>query len=185
MKEQQIREYAEARGFHPQTIARWIAWDPRASAALYRIAVSLKVSENHVRDLMDWLEEIAIRDGSTIDRILDDRSVSAAEADPRLGRADKLKRIKDAVRRLRFPRLAQTEDAVRGRILELKLHPAVSLSAVPGLEGGRLRVEFGAASEEELKKHLARLMDAADKDTTREIFALLNGAALPESKGTT
>ncbi len=180
MNDQQIREYAKARGFHPQTIARWMAWDPPASAALCRIAVALKVSENHVRDLMDWLEEIALRDGSTIDEILADRGVLAAESDPRLGRADKLKRIKEVIRRLRFPRLAQTEDAVRRRILELKLHPAVTLSAAPGLEGGRLRIEFSAASQDELRKHVACLGDAVDKDAAREIFALLQGAAMPE-----
>ncbi|MDH3444278.1 MAG: hypothetical protein OEN50_10175 [Deltaproteobacteria bacterium] len=182
MNGEQVREYAEARGFHPQTIARWLALTPAASAALCRIAVALKISENHIRDLMDWLEEIALRDGCTIDKVLADKSVTDAETDPRLGRADKLKRIKEAIRRRRFPRLAQTEDALRRRIAELKLHPAILLSAPPGLEGGRLRVEFSAASQEDLKRRVAKLADAADKDATRDIFALLTGAATPESK---
>jgi hypothetical protein len=182
MIEEQVREYVKARGFRPETVARWLGWAPRASAALCRLALTLRIGENHLRDLMDWLEEIALRDGRAIDVILTDKAIADIETDPRLGRADKLKRIKEELRRRRYPRLAQTEDAVRARILELKLQPQIRLSAPPGLEGGRLRVEFEASSQEEMKRLAAKLADAAENESAREIFALLGGAAAPESK---
>jgi hypothetical protein len=140
--------------------------------------VELKIGENHLRDLMDWLEEIALRDGRAIDAVLADKGITDIETNPRLGRADKLKRIKDEIRRRRFPRLAYTEDAIRARIVELKLHPEIILSVSPGLEGGRLRVEFSASSQEELKQLAARLADAADKESAKEAFALLAGQAV-------
>jgi hypothetical protein len=31
--------------------------------------MGLKVGENHLRDLMDWLEEIALRDQATVGEI--------------------------------------------------------------------------------------------------------------------
>lgn len=173
----QVREYAKARGFHPRTLARWLGWEPPASAALCRLALALKIGENHLRDLMDWLEEIALRDGRAIDAILAHRVIADIQTDPRLGRADKLKRIKEEVRRQRFPRLAQTEDALRARIAALKLPPEITLSAPIGLEGGRLRVEFSASSQQELKRLAAKLADAADEAAAREAFALLAGTA--------
>lgn len=173
----QVREYAKARGFHPRTLERWLGWEPPASVALCRLAMALKIGENHLRDLMDWLEEIALRDGRAIDTILTDRVIADIQTDPRLGRADKLKRIKEEVRRQRFPRLAQTEDALRARIAALKLPPEITLSAPIGLEGGRLRVEFSASSQQELKKLAAKLADAADQEAVREAFALLAGTA--------
>ena len=127
---------------------------------------------------MDWLEEIALRDGRAIDRILADKVIADIQTDPRLGRADKLKRIKEEVRRQRFPRLAQTEDALRVRIAALKLQPEITLSAPIGLEGGRLRVEFSASSQQELKRLAAKLADAADQEAIREAFALLAGTAV-------
>jgi hypothetical protein len=126
---------------------------------------------------MDWLEEIALRDHCSIAAILADKVIANIETDPRLGRADKIRRVKEEVRRRRFPRLAQTEDTLRARIAELKLHPDIVLSAPPGLEGGTLRVEFSASSQQELQRLAAKLADAAEKDAARDAFALLSGMA--------
>ena len=124
---------------------------------------------------MDWLEEISLRDGSPIGEMLAAKAIADIESDPRLGRADKLKRIKEQIRRRRFPRLAQTEDSIRARIQELKLQPEVRLSVPPGLEGGRLHVEFDASSQDELKLWIEKLGEAAAKDSVGQIFRLLAG----------
>ncbi|MGH7928941.1 MAG: hypothetical protein ACREQV_14225 [Candidatus Binatia bacterium] len=174
---EQVRDYAKTRGFHPQTLARLSGWSPSASAALGRLALTLKISENHLRDLMDWLEEIAVRDNRAIDAILADKVIADIETDPRLGRGDKLKRFKEEIRRRRFPRLARTEDTLRARISELKLQPEIMLSAPPGLEGGKLRVEFSASSQQDLRRLAAKLADAAEKEATKEAFELLSGVA--------
>jgi hypothetical protein len=145
----------------------------------------LKVSENHLRDLMDWLEEISLRDQLSVAEILSRREMTSIQTDPRLGRADKIKRIKENIRRLRFPRLAETEDALQRRIQELKLHPEVRLSVPAGLEGGNLRVEFHASSRDELRRLAAKIVEATDNELTRDIFALLSGetATQPASPG--
>lgn len=175
MSEVEIRRYAKDKGFHPQTLDRWLGWDPLARDALLRLTVGLKVGENHLRDLMDWLEEIALRDQSAIAEILARKPIVDIESDPRLGRSDKIKRVKEELRRLRFPRLAQIEDSIRVRIQELKLHPEIRLTVPQGLEGGKLRVEFSASTAEELKKLTVKLAEATDANSIREIFALLAG----------
>ena len=175
MLEAQIRQYAQGRGFHPQTLERWLGWEQSDRDALFRLAISLKVGENHLRDLMDWLEEIALRDQSKIQELLASKPITGVESDPRLGRADKLRRVKEEIRRLRFPRLAQTEDSIRERIQELKLHPEIRLTVPSGLEGGRLQVAMSASSYDELKRLTVKLADAADKDVVREIFGFLTG----------
>jgi len=173
--DEQVSDYAKARGFHPQTLARLSEWDAPARAALGRLAVMLKVSENHLRDLMDWLEEIAVRDRRAIELILQEKAIADVETDPRLGRADKLKRVKDEIRRLRFPRLSRTEDALRACISVLKLQPEIIVSTPPGLESGKLRFEFSVSSQQELRRVAAKLVDAAEKAATKEAFDLLSG----------
>ena len=152
-----------------------MAWSEQDREGLFRVAYALKVSENHLRDLLDWLEEISLRDQVGISDILSRDDIVNVQTDPRLGRADKLKRIKEEIRRLRFPRLAETEDVLRARIRELKLHPEIRLSVPAGLEGGQLRVEFSVSSPDGLKQLAARLVEAADKEIVKEIFALLSG----------
>lgn len=152
-----------------------MGWDELDRVGLWRVAHALKIGENHLRDLMDWLEEIALRDPVSIHEILSRPDLHDIETDPRLGRADKLKRIKELIRRLRFPRLAETEDALLTRIQELKLHPEVRLSVPTGLEGANLHVEFNASSPRELGRLAARLVEAANQELVAEIFALLSG----------
>jgi hypothetical protein len=175
MGESAIRDYARGRGFHRQTLERWLAWAEADRDGLAAIAAGLKASENHLRDMMDWLEEIALRDDAKIHEILTSPRIAAICTDPRLGRADKLKRIKEQLRRRRFPRLAALEDALGATIKALKLPAGMRLSAPPGLEGGRLKVEFDAGSAAELRELSERLSAAATTDAMTQIFALLAG----------
>lgn len=137
--------------------------------------LALKAGENHVRDLLDWLEEIALRDGVAIRDILRSEAVIRISTDPRLGRADRLKRVKEHLRRLRFPRLSRIEDRIQTRIRSLKLHRAVKLSAPAGLEGGALRVEFSAENCAELRGILESLERASASAPLAEVFRLLQG----------
>ena len=125
---------------------------------------------------MDWLEEIALRDQSEIQALLGGKVIKEIESNPRLGRADKLKRIKEQIRRARFPRLTQAEDSIRARIQDLKLHPDIKVTVPPGLEGGSLRVEFSATNREQLKNQVAKLAEAANSDALGEVFGLLAGS---------
>ena|ERR671924_1546374 len=178
MSEQDVREYAKAKGLHPQTLNRWLLWAEADRNGLFAIAMSLKIGENHLRDFMDWLEEIALRDGVGIRTILEAGPINEALGNPRLGRADKIKRIKEQLRRLRFPRLSRTEDAIRARIRDLKLQPEIRLFVPPGLEGGTVKVEFTAATQVEFKQAVRRLAEAEDTESMREIFSLLKGESV-------
>jgi len=175
MSEAAIREYARTKGFHPHTLERWLSWRRPDGDALLGLAGDLKLGENHLRDFLDCLEEIALRDTRPIHEILQSDSITRIQTDPRLGRNDRLKRIKEQVRRLRFPRLSRLEDAIEAKIRELRLHPRIKLSTPPGLEGGTLRVELSASSKEELNSLVEKLGDAAKSEPIVEIFALLRG----------
>lgn len=132
-----------------------------------------------MRDLMDWLEEIHLRDRCRARETLARNEIADIESNPRLGRADKIKKIKDEVRRLRFPRLAGLEDSIHARIHDLKLKPEIQLRLPPGLEGGRLRVEFSAASHHEFELLVGKLAASLNRKDLTEIFELLAGASAP------
>ena len=175
-----IQDYALSKGFHPQIRERWLSWNANDGAALLEVALSLKAGENHLRDLMDWLEEIALREGVAIGETLRSKTISDKRPDPRLGRPDRLKRIKDQVRRIRFPRVSQIEDSIQSKIRQLKLPPAVRVSVPAGLEGGDLQIEFTAGSPGEFKNILGKLGAAVESESLAEIYVLLNGAVNTE-----
>ena len=176
MSEAAISEYAKTRGFHPHTLERWLSWQEADRDRLGDLAIALKISENHLRDLLDWLEEMSLRDKEKIHCILDLPEIASIETHPRLGRADKLKRIKEQLRRRRFPRLAALENSLAESVKALRLPAAIHLSIPPGLEGGRIKAELEAATASELKELSELLSNAAASEEMTRIFAILNGA---------
>ncbi|MEO6162677.1 MAG: hypothetical protein ABIP88_00930 [Candidatus Binatia bacterium] len=177
MSESGFQSFAAAKGFHPQTLARWLSWPLADRGVLAKLTLDLKIGENQLRDLMDWSEEIALRDGIAIAAIFAGKAIDAIATDPRLGRADKVKRIKESLRRLRFPRLAQAEDEIHGKIRALKLQPEIRVTVAPGLEGGRLQIEFSVTNQQDFKRLAEKLATAAETSFSYEIFSLLGVTA--------
>ncbi|MGH7768559.1 MAG: hypothetical protein ACREQP_13990 [Candidatus Binatia bacterium] len=175
MVDQQIQNYCRLKSFHPQTQSRWLALSEADGATLLVLAETLKVGENHFKDILEWLEEIALRDGASLAQILSRDDLSRVATDPRLGRNDKLKRIKDELRRLRFPRLARVEEEIQRRVREMKLKPQLQLTVPVGLEGGAVTIEVKAGSYDELKRLSAELTRVAEQEEMKEIFALMRG----------
>ena len=176
-------DYARAQGFHEQTVRRLASLAEKDQQILMDMVIALKIGQNHIRDLLDWLDEIVLRDGGSVATILARAPFSEILTDPRLGRNDKLKRVKEELRRLRFPRLSQIEREITSRIRALKLGPQIQVASPPGLEGGYLTVQLKAASREELKALVAGLAQAVEKPEIDEIFELLGGRKPGEGRG--
>ena len=180
MSDQQILAYCRRKSFHPKTQERWLELSDADREALLLLAGTLKVGENHFKDLLDWLEEISVRDGVGIAQLLGREILSRVVSDPRLGRSDRLKRLKDEVRRLRFPRLARIEDEIGRRVREMKLDPKVMLTVPAGLEGSAVTIQMKAAGYDELKRLSAEVARVVEEDAMKEIFALLRGETAGE-----
>jgi hypothetical protein len=179
---QQTAQYARARGFHEQTVGRLLALAAEDQQVFMDFVEGLKIGENHVRDLLDWLHEIRLRDGNGLATTLGGRIFQEIMTDPRLGRNDKLKRIKEELRRLRFPRLSHIEAEITKRIRALKLGAETQMAGPPGLEGGFLTVHLKAANHAELKRLIAGLAEAVERAEVKEIFELLDGRGVPTTE---
>ena len=159
-----ILEYATERGFRRETLERWLKLADGDRQAFLNLAQELKLGQNQLRDLLDWLDEIQLRDGVSCAEILNHEELSRIMSDPRLGRNDKLKRVKEALRRLRFPRLAGIEGKIQKKIGELKLNSQVVISVPPGLEGGTLSIQLTATRQEELKRLVEQMGEVVARD---------------------
>ncbi len=171
---EEIAGYGRERGIHALAVERWLALDEADRRALLVLARGLRLGGNHFNDFLDWCVEISLRDGCSIAAVVDRKELAPTLSDRRLGRNEKLKHAKEALRRLRYPRLTRVEDEIRSRLRSLKLDPRIRITVAPGLEGG-LKVELRAGAAESLAR-LAREVEAlAGNDTAREVFALLDG----------
>jgi hypothetical protein len=172
---ERITTYAQQKHLSVQTLARWQAWTEDDQAAFLALAAELQLSENHLRDFLDWLEETTLRDGGTIRELLA-RPEIRRPLEAKLGRNDKLKAIKDALRKFRYPRLSRLQEDLRAAVKVLDLGSRVHISFPPACEGDEVTVEIKARNVKELDESLSRLRRRVDDGAVQRMFDLLEQA---------
>ncbi|MBI3300985.1 MAG: hypothetical protein HYZ72_02755 [Deltaproteobacteria bacterium] len=172
---EQIIAYAQQKHLSAQTLARWQAWAENDQAAFLALAQELQLGENHLRDFLDWLEEVVLRDGGTTRDLLARPEIRRPLA-AKLARNDKLKAVKDALRKLRYPRLSRLEEDLRAAVKALDLGSRVRVSFPPTFEGDEVTVEIKARNVKELDESLARLRQRVEDGALQRVFDLLDQA---------
>jgi hypothetical protein len=168
----QITAYAQEKHLSPRTLARWQAWAEDDQAALLALAQELQLGENHLHDFLDWLEEIALRDGGTVRDLLA-RPEIQRPLSTKLSRNDKLKAVKDTLRKIRYPQLSRLEGELRAAVKALDLGNRVRVSFPPGLEGDEVTIEIKTRNVRELGESIARLQQRINDGGVQRIFDLL------------
>lgn len=169
----QLIAYAQEKRLSAQTLQRWQAWREEEQAALFPIARDLQLNENQLRDFLDWLEEIVARDGVTVRDILS-RVELHRPLESKLSRNDKLKAVKEALRKIRYPHLSQLEDDLRAAIKALDLGDRVRVSFPPALEGNEVTLEIKARNIEEVSASVAQLQQKLADGSLQRVFAVFD-----------
>ena len=171
-----LRTFTQERRYSAVAVARWLAMTPEDGEALLELARELRLGENQLRDLWDWAEDIASRDRLSVARVLALEPVRLARRARHVGRNDKLKLVKTALRRVRYPQLAAVEERLAMLVRELNLPRNVRVRFPEFLEGDEVRVEIVADSAAALAAAADRVRAAAATDTCETIFRLLEEA---------
>ena len=170
---QQIAAYAQRKRLSETTLARWQAWPATDQAALFSLLHDLQCGENHLKDLLDWLEEMSVRDEQTVAAILERRELRRVRAIPG-SRNDKLKAVKTVLRRMRYPRLTRLEENVRQAVKALDLGRTGQLSFPTDFEGDEVTLTLTARNVHELRDGLSRLQQRLDDGRFQRVFDALD-----------
>ncbi len=168
-----LQRYAEQKRLTQPTLTRWQAWAESDQHALLSLAHDLQLGENQVRDFLDWLEEIVLRDGGNIATVLQ-RPEIRHPLQRRQSRNDKLKAVKEALRKLRYPRIARLEHELRSCVKALGLGRQVRITFPPAFEGDEVTLEVRVKSAEDLETVLSRLRQRLTDGSFHHLFGLLD-----------
>jgi hypothetical protein len=168
-----IASYAQEKRLSAQTLQRWQSWSEEDQSALFPLARELQLNENQLRDFLDWLEEIVARDGVTVRDVLA-RTELQRPLEARLSRNDKLKAVKETLRKIRYPRLSQLEDDLRAAIKALDLGNRVRVSFPAALEGNEITLEIKTRNIQEIRDSLTQLQQKLEDGSLQRVFELLD-----------
>ena len=171
--ERRLRLWADAKALPPVHVQRWLALDEPGRTRLLEIAEGLRMRAGQFVAALSLLEEIAIREGQTVGKILGGpslrRILNSSGSGPGRARAMLVE-----LRTLRYPRLKHAVQRLAEEVAAIKLPPAIKVILPGNLASDEVRVEIVARGSAEMAEVLACLTTKAGELV--RLAAMLSGA---------
>jgi len=132
----------------------------------------IKPNINETREIVQYLDDLKITfSKKTMRDLLALHGPAQILADDDLNPRGKVDRLRDCLRRLRYPLISEKEGCFRQKLKETGLPHNVSLSHSKYFEGNELKIECRVKTAEELKNILAKL--AENDSQIRELLRII------------
>jgi ParB family chromosome partitioning protein len=143
------------------------AADARAVFALFR---EIRAGLNVQREILDNAGESALRDGKRLRDVLTGNEIMQIRKDAELDRATRTGKIRQLLKRRRYPALTAAEQRFLRRVGELGLPREMALVPPPGFEGRDYNLSLRFRSRAQLQRQLAVMERVLESDAFKEIL---------------
>ena len=124
---------------------------------LFGLLLRLRFGKNKQNEIIDTIHDIVKRDGCPVSEVLDSKELREVLDDSNLNIPQKGERVRDFLRKLRYPRIAQVEEGFMEMKRGLNLGENIKLIHPPFFEGEKWRIEFQFSTTDELKENIEKL----------------------------
>ncbi|MEW5723521.1 MAG: ParB N-terminal domain-containing protein [Thermodesulfobacteriota bacterium] len=156
----------------PETALRLLGRPEEDRAAAASLLAALEPGLNKRRQILTWLEEIARREGLSFETILSSAEVREVLDSPTLNRPQKERRVRERLRRRRYPGLTALERERAVRLEALDLPPELSFQADPAFEGLSFSFTLTFTDLEGFRRGAGVLNRVADDDNLAALIGL-------------
>ncbi|RLB22559.1 MAG: hypothetical protein DRG73_06710 [Deltaproteobacteria bacterium] len=130
--------------------------------AINHLFTTLKWSFNQQWETIQWIKEIASREGRSIKEIIDSKDIKEVLHNTAMNKPQKVKTIVKILKFRRFPSLSRAEKLFNKGISNLSLPLGVKIIPPPFFEGTDYRLEVRFRKGEDLKGKLADLYNLSE-----------------------
>lgn len=144
--------------------------DESTTSRITEIFSKIGLSLNRQREFLDWVVEIARRDGTSILFIIDKGPVSDILKDDDLDRKQKGRLVRQYLKEKRYPEISKAEQRFSDSLKRLQLEKGVCLDAPAFFESQTYRLKIDFTDYEELVSKHRNLEGVISSSTMRSIF---------------
>lgn len=134
------------------------------SVAVAEFLTNLKLSLHKQRELIDMVIELSKLEDCSIESILNSPEVCQLLNNPEMDLPRKAGKIREHLKKRRFPHLTQAQDEFKHLTGRLKLGEHVSLKPPPGFEGNRYTISLSFGNLPDFEKQIKILSKLAQND---------------------
>ena len=129
---------------------------------IFNLFNQLKLGKNRQREFMCLIQDIKAISRQTIDQILENENIKNIIQDQKFTSSVKINRIKDVLKKLRYPNYTKIEQEFKQLKRELKLPPNIMLRAPAFFESEKYSLEMSFKNQNEFSKLVDQLKSIAD-----------------------
>jgi len=143
---------------------------PREQTALFRLFSRLRLGVNLQKEFIENLSECSRRDGIPIYELVQRENLSAILESEKIPEQKKAEGFRAELRRMRYPRLSETESSFEALVRSLGLPPELNIFSPPYFETDIFRVQVRFKNPDELRSHVEKLQKALESPGIKEWF---------------
>jgi HAMP domain-containing protein len=152
-------------------VAEWATGDQEALSGLFK---TVTLSGNNLKDLLDLIEEISLRDDVAIRKVLAMAEAREVLEESRFTSTQKREMLKQRLFHIRYPVLSERTERISMLLKKGGDLSGISLTPPPYLEGSSLNASFSFGSVEKLRKAVDRLNLMANGEEIGKVLKLLS-----------
>jgi len=172
---QTIERYIEDRHLETYFASLLRSFDLQTLDLVCKLIGQLAPSGNALKGLISLADEIALRDGKSLKDIFSDEELLEILGAEKLGRKDKLARIRDYLELIRYPERSELEGRVARITRELKAEFNLKIVLPEELEGDTIEIKVSARGPDELRSIAGRIASLSESGQLKELFSILKG----------
>lgn len=137
-------------------------FEPLEQVAFFELFKGLNLSQNKECELITLIDEIAQREAISPIEVITSEPIRAIVGERDRSRPAKTRKVRDHLKRRRFPALTEAEDRFFANLKRLNLGNSIQLTPPPYFEGATYTVRLSFKNPEELKEQLETLGKSAE-----------------------
>lgn len=150
-----------------------LRFEPEDQTAVLPLLEALRPGENRVKEIISFLQEIALREGVPVSSVLAKGEIVALLEDQEIPRPQRLEQLRQVIKGMRFPHLQAMEERFVRCKRALSLPPQITLYPPAFFEGVEFRMELRFRGSQEFRDLVSRLQQIAQGEVN-EIDTVLS-----------
>lgn len=155
-----------------ETILTLMEMPAKERTFIFHFFQQLKLGKNNQKEFFRLLHDISRMSGKSFSEILKQESIDDILTNENLTLPVKGNRVKEILKKMRFPRLTEVESRFNNLKKQMKLPPTIHLNPSPFFEGDKYFVEFNFRNKAEFDQaltYLSRLAENKELDTLTQL----------------
>jgi ParB family chromosome partitioning protein len=143
--------------------------------AIFALISHLKIGTNKLKELLTFLDEIALRDNCSIHQILHEEAIHDLLQHEKYSGPQKIEQIRQIIRKKRYPQLTTLEQEYYTYLKDLRLPRGLQVKTDRVFEDDKLTTTFRFSTPAELKTFAEDLLALAEKPELQKLLELIQG----------